>query len=155
MLSNFLNSIKKLRTHKTPTVEFPKELMMTLSFIESGCLATSLNNMTVFVFKGSHSEIESINKTSQIFFGLECIKRPEFPSVRINFDLRGKSNKPYLFDYFFNIESNEDMKLLGNIREQDYLDVLFFDSRIVYSKRIEMTKKDKEKIKEVLDQARA
>lgn len=155
MLSNFLNSIKKLRTHKTPTVEFPKELMMTLSFIESGCLATSLNNMTVFVFKGSHNEIESINKTSQIFFGLECIKRPEFPSVRINFDLRYKSNKPYLFDYFFNIESNEDMKLLENIREQDYLDVLFFDSRIVYSKRIEMTKKDKEKIKEVLDQARA
>lgn len=155
MLSNFLNSIKKLRIHKTPTVEFPKELMMTLSFIESGCLATSLNNMTVFVFKGSHNEIESINKTSQIFFGLECIKRPEFPSVRINFDLRDKSNKPYLFDYFFNIESNEDMKLLGNIREQDYLDVLFFDSRIVYSKRIEMTKKDKEKIKEVLDQARA
>lgn len=155
MLSNFLNSIKKLRIHKTPTVEFPKELMMTLSFIESGCLATSLNNMTVFVFKGSHNEIESINKTSRIFFGLECIKRPEFPSVRINFDLRDKSDKAYLFDYFFNIESDEDMKLLGNLKVQDYFDIFFFDSRIVHSRRIEITKKDKEKIENVLDRARA
>ena len=155
MLSNFLNSIKKLRIHKTPTVEFPKELMMTLSFIESGCLATSLNNMTVFVFKGSHNEIESINKTTQIFFGLECIKRPEFPSVRMYFDLRDKSNKPYLFDYFFNIESDEDMKLLGKLLEQDYFDILSFDSRIAHSRRIEITKKDKEKIEKVLYQARA
>ncbi|HLE25273.1 MAG TPA: hypothetical protein VI935_06435 [Thermodesulfobacteriota bacterium] len=128
---------------------------MTLSFMESGCLATSLNDMTVFVFKGSHNEIESINNTSQIFFGLECIKRPEFPSVRMYFDLRDKSKKPFLFDYFFNIESDEDMKLLGKLAEQDYFDILLFDSIISYSKRVEITKREKEKIKEVLDQARA
>ena len=155
MLSQLLKSLKEHTKLKTTRVELPKELMMTLSFIESGCLATSLNNMTVFVFKGSHNEIESINKTSQIFFGLECIKRPEFPSVRMYFDLRDKSNKPYPFDYFFNIESDEDMKLLGKLLEQDYFDILFFDSRIAHSRRIEIAKKDKEKIEKVLDQARA
>ena len=141
--------------HKTTRVELTHEIKMTLSFMESGCLATSLNDMTVFVFKGSHNEIESINKTSQIFFGLECIKRPEFPSVRMYFDLRDKSNKPYPFDYFFNIESDEDMKLLGKLLEQDYFDILFFDSRIAHSRRIEIAKKDKEKIEKVLHQARA
>ena len=71
------------------------------------------------------------------------------------FDLRDKSNKPYLFDYFFNIESDEDMKLLGKLLEQDYFDILSFDSRIAHSRRIEITKKDKEKIEKVLYQARA
>ncbi len=155
MLSSIIRLLNKLMIHKTTRIELSHEIKMTLSFIESGCLATSLNNMTVFVFKGSHNEIESINKTSQIFFGLECIKRPEFPSVRMYFDLRDKSNKPYPFDYFFNIESDEDMKLLGKLLEQDYFDILFFDSRIAHSRRIEIAKKDKEKIEKVLDQARA
>ncbi len=155
MLSSIIRLLNKLMIHKRTRVELPHEIKMTLSFIESGCLATSLNNMTVFVFKGSHNEIESVNKTSQIFFGLECIKRPEFPSVRMYFDLRDKSNKPYLFDYFFNIESDDDMKLLGKLLEQDYFDILFFDSIIAHSRRIEMGKKDKEKIEKVLDQARA
>ena len=155
MLSSIIRLLNKLMIHKTTRVELTHEIKMTLSFMESGCLATSLNDMTVFVFKGSHNEIESINNTSQIFFGLECIKRPEFPSVRMYFDLRDKSKKPFLFDYFFNIESDEDMKLLGKLAEQDYFDILLFDSIISYSKRVEITKREKEKIKEVLDQARA
>jgi len=119
LLSSIIRLLNKLMIHKTTRVELTHEIKMTLSFMESGCLATSLNDMTVFVFKGSHNEIESINNTSQIFFGLECIKRPEFPSVRMYFDLRDKSKKPFLFDYFFNIESDEDMKLLGKLAEQE------------------------------------
>jgi hypothetical protein len=126
---------------------------MTLSFIESGCLAASLNNKTVFVLKGSHNDIESIKKTSQILFWFECIKRPEFPSVRIYFDLKDKSNEPRVFEYFFNIESDEDMNLLGKLKEQDYFDIFFFDSDNAHSKRIKITEKDKEKIKKVIDQA--
>lgn len=155
MLSQLLKSLKEHTKLKTTRVELPKELMMTLSFIESGCLATSLNNKTAFIYKASHNEIKSIRETSQILFGLECIKRPEFPSVRILFDIRDKSNKPYPFDYFFNIESEEEMKLLRNLSEQDHFDMLFFDSSVAYSKRIDIAKKDKEEIKQVLDQARA
>ncbi|MCI0454211.1 MAG: hypothetical protein L0Y68_04350 [Candidatus Dadabacteria bacterium] len=152
MLSSLLRSLKKLAVYNRISVELPDEIMMALSFIESGCLAVSLNNKTVFVFKGLSNELESLKKTKSLQFGLDCIKRPEFPSVRIYFDFRDKSNKPYLFDYFFNMESDEEMKLLKKFEEQDYFDILFFDSRIVYSRRIQLTKKDKEKIKETLDE---
>ncbi|HEY7536146.1 MAG TPA: hypothetical protein VH878_09425 [Thermodesulfobacteriota bacterium] len=152
MLSNPLKSLKKLIIHKTTAAELPHEIRMALSFIQSGWLATSLNDNTVFVFKGSPDEIESLKKTSRIKFGLECIKRPEFPSVRMYFDLRDNSNKPCHYDYFFNSESDEEIKLLRKLEEQNYFEILFFDSRILHSSRIKLTKKDKEKIKEVLDE---
>jgi hypothetical protein len=125
---------------------------MALSFIKSGCLAISLNDRTVFVLKGLHDEIESIKKADDIQFGLECIKRPEFPSVRMYFNLRDESNKSHSFDYFFNMDSNEEIKLLRRFKEQDYFDIFFTDSKTVHSKRITLTKEDKDKIKAVLDE---
>lgn len=152
MLSSLLKWLKKLTIFQRNSLELPHEARMALSFIESGCLAISLNNRTVFVFKGLSNELESLKKSKRLQFGLECIKRPEFPSVRIYFDFRDESNEPHLFDYFFNMESDEEMKLLKKFEEQDYFDILLFDSRVAYSRRFQLTKKDKEKIKEALDE---
>jgi hypothetical protein len=151
LLSYILKLIQKIRRNKIDRVELPSELNMSLSFIESGCLATLLNNKTAFVLKGSQSEIELLRKTEQILFGFECIKRPEFPSVRMYFELRGGENKPYQFDYFFGIESDEDIRLLSKLKDQDYFDILFFNSVIRYSKRVNITQEERKRIKSVLD----
>jgi hypothetical protein len=73
---------------------------MSLSFIESGCLAASVNGKTVFVFKGTQDEIDSLKKAEQVLFGFECIKRPEFPSMRMYFELMSGANKLQLCDTF-------------------------------------------------------
>jgi len=155
MLHRILKLFQKAIRDESKQTEFSSDLKMTLSFIESGCLPASVDNKTVFVFKCPQEEVNLLKETENVLFEFECIKRPEFPSVRLNFEFQDKSNKTYRFDYFFNIESDEDIELLEKLEDQRYFDLIFFDSKIEYSKRIEITKKDKEKIKAVLDQAKS
>ncbi len=155
MLHRILKPFQKAIRDKAKQTEFSSDLKMTLSFIESGCLPAFLNDKMVFIFKLGLNDIESLKQTDRIIFEFECIKRLEFPSVRMNFELEDKSNRIYRFDYFFNIESDEDMELLGKLEAQHYFDLIFFDSKINYTKRIEITKEDKEKIKAVLDEAKS
>ncbi|MBI2487315.1 MAG: hypothetical protein HYW01_10220 [Deltaproteobacteria bacterium] len=155
MFYRILKSLQKIIKDETTEIEFSSELNMTLSFIESGFLPTSSDGKTVFIFKGSQDEIDSFKETDQVIFEFECIKRPEFPSVKMSLKLKDRSNKTYRFDYFFNVESDEEMELLERLEDQDYFDIIFFDSKIEYSKRVEITKNDKDKIKTVLVEARS
>ena len=129
------------------------ELELTLSLIESGCLATTLENKTSFIFKGDQRLIDSLKNTEKIRFDLECIKRKEFPSVVIHFYLLSKARLLYRFEYFFGIESSEEIELLENLKEQDHFDIYFLDSKIEYSKRVSITTEEKEKIGTVLEEA--
>ncbi len=126
---------------------------MSLSFISSGCLAVPIGDKTAFVLKESQSEIEMLRGVEQILYGLECIKRPEFPSVRMYFEIRDRENKPYQFDCFFGIESDEEVRLLRELKDQDSFNIIFFDSEIGYSRRVNISEEQREKIKSVLDEA--
>ena len=137
-----------------PKVEFTPELMTTLSFIDRGCLPNLIDGRTAFIFKAPREKIDSLKVIKNILFGLECIKRPEFPSVKMYFSLVDKNNKPHRFDYFFSIESGEDMELLEKLRDQDYLDMIFFSDKIEYLKRVKISNDDQEKIKSVTAEAR-
>lgn len=155
MFYRILKSLQKIIKDETSEIEFSTELNTTLTFIESGFLPTSSDGKTVFIFKGSQDEIDSFKETDQIIFDFQCIKRLEFPSVRMSFELKDRSNKTYRFDYFFNIESDEEMELLERLEDQDYFEIILFDPKIEYSKRVEITEQGKEKIKTVLDEAKS
>ncbi|MGH7901021.1 MAG: hypothetical protein ACRENZ_04725 [Thermodesulfobacteriota bacterium] len=129
------------------------ELELTLSLIESGCLATILENKTSFIFKGDQRLIDSLKNTEKIRFDLECIKRKEFPSVVIHFYLLSKARLLYRFEYFFGIESSEETKLLKNLKEQDDFEIHFLETKIEYSKRVNINTEEKKKIGNVLEEA--
>jgi hypothetical protein len=155
LLSGFLKSLQKIIKDETSQTEFSRELTTALSFIDSGFLPTSADGKTIFIFKGSEEEINSFKETDQVRFEFECIKRPEFPSVKMNLELKDKSNKTSRFDYFFNIESDEEMELLAMLEHQGYFDIIFVDSKIEYSKRVRINKSDRDKIKNTLVEARS
>jgi hypothetical protein len=151
LLSTILKSLQQ--RNKRTQIELSSEIKMSLSFIASGCLVALIDGKTAFVFKGPQSEIEMLRDVKQILFGLECIKRPEFPSVRMYFEIRDRENKPYQFDCFFDIESDEEIGLLNKLKDQDSFNIIFFDSGIRYSKRVNITQEEKKRIKSVLDEA--
>lgn len=154
MLSNILKLFKKTAGEQISRTQLSSELKTSLSFIESGCIAASINDRTVFVFKGDQDEINQFRKTERILIGLDCIKRLEFPSVRMYFELRDAENKPRLFDCFFGIESDREMESLKSLGDQDYFDMIFLDSEeIIFSKRVDLTEENKKKIKAALQEA--
>ncbi len=146
--------LKSLQSRdKTTQLELSSEIEMSLSFIASGCLAALVDDKTAFVFKGYQSEIELLRDIEQILFGFEFIKRPEFPSVRMYFDLIARENKPYRFDYFFGIDSDEEIGLLSKLKDQDSFNIIFFDSIIKFSKKVDITREEKKRIESVLKEA--
>ncbi len=128
------------------------ELEISLSLIESGCISTSINNETLFIFKHSKDVIESLRRVEKINFELECLKRPEFPTIVMLFSLEG-TNDLYRFECPFAIESEQDMELLANLLEQDHFCIYFFDTRIRYSKMVSLNDTDAEDIKSIIIEA--
>jgi hypothetical protein len=128
------------------------ELEISLSLIESGCIATSINDETLFIFKHSEDVIESLRRVETITFELECLKRPEFPTIAMLFCLEGTSDV-YRFEYPFAIESEQDMELLKKLLDQDHFSIYFFDERIRYRKMVSLNDIDAEGIKSMIIEA--
>jgi 3-oxoacyl-[acyl-carrier-protein] synthase III len=129
------------------------ELEISLSLIESGCLATSVNNQTVFIFKHSREIIESLRGVEKIAFELKCLKRPEFPTIVMLFYLEGNNNNLYQFEYSFAIEAEQEMELFKKLLEHDHFYIYFFDTRIQYSKMVSLNNNDAKNIKSIIIEA--
>lgn len=129
------------------------ELEIALSLIESGCMATSVNDETLFIFKHSQDVIDSLRAVEKITFELEWLKRPEFPTIVMLFCLEGDKNNLYQFEYSFAINSDQELDLIRKLSEQDHFRMYFFDTRIQYSKTVPLNKIDAERIKSIIVEA--
>ena len=134
-------------------MQLNSELEISLSLIESGCMATSVNDETLFIFKHSRDVIDSLRRLEKITFELESLKRSEFPTIVMFFCLEGNNKNGYRFEYSFAINSDEEMDLLKKLSEQDHFRIYFFDTRIRYSKTVSLNKIDAERIKSIIVEA--
>ncbi len=116
-------------------------------------MATSVSDETLFIFKHSQDVIDSLREVKEISFELECLKRPEFPTIIMFFRLVGDTNNPYQFEYSFAIESDQELDLLKKLSEQDRFYIYFFDKRVRYSKTVFLNNIDRERIKSMIVEA--
>lgn len=133
-------------------LQLNSELEISLSLIESGCITASVNGETLFIFKHSRDVIDSLRVVQKITFKLECLKRPEFPTIVMLFCLEGYTN-PYQFEYSFPIASEQDMELLKKLAEQDHFFIYFFDTKIQYSKMVSLNQNDTKDLKSIISEA--
>ena len=133
-------------------LQLNSELEISLSLIESGCITASVNGETLFIFKHSQDVIDSLREVEKITFKLECLKRPEFPTIIMLFCLEGNTN-PYQFEYSFAIGSEQDMVLLRKLADQDHFRIYFFDTKIQYSKMVSLNQNDTEDFKSIISEA--
>lgn len=133
-------------------LQLNSELEISLSLIESGCITASVNDETYFIFKHSEDVIDSLRRVKKVTFQLECLKRPEFPTIVMLFFLEGNKNL-YQFEYSFAVESDQEIELLKNLSEQDRFCIYFFDTRIQYSKTVSLNKIDADRIKSIMVEA--
>jgi hypothetical protein len=133
-------------------LQLNSELEISLSLIESGCIATSINNETHFIFKHYQDVIDSLRRVEKTTFELECLKRAEFPTIVMLFFLE-HNNHLYQFEYSFAIESDHEIELLKKLSEQDRFCIYFFDTKIQYSKTVSLNNIDSERIKSMIVEA--
>ena len=112
------------------------------------------NDHTALIIKAAETEITEFIESNRISLDFELIKRPEFPSVAAHINIDTGKNGTFRFEYLFNIESEEEMDILEKLGAQEYLDILFYSSRIEHAKRTEINKDQTEELASLLVQAR-
>mgnify|MGYP000131718863 CR=1 FL=1 len=153
MLSLILKPLFKNSDSNINDLELPFDTEISLSMIESGCIFISLYQMATLIIISPREELLQLNNINKITFNFELIERPEFPSVGMHIDINTVSNNPFKFEYFFNTESPEEVELLKKLTHQDHFDMLLYDSQVLYSKKIMLSKDDKLELNSLVDRA--
>jgi hypothetical protein len=153
LIPHFVKFSLNSEAQRKKPLQLNSELEISLSLIESGCMAASVNNETLFIFKHSKEIIESLRRVEKIAFQLECLKRPEFPTIVMLFYLECNKKNLYQFEYSFAIESEQEMELFNKLLEQDHFYIYFFDTRIQYSKMVSLNNNDAKNIKSIINEA--
>lgn len=141
----------KTKAQNEKPLRLNSELEISLSLIESGCIATSVSSETLFIIKSSSKTVESLRGSEKVSFRVECLKRPEFPIIVMLFYLEGKNNEVYQFDYSFGTESELDMELFRQLSGQTRFHIYFFDNQIRHSKTISLNDAEAKKFQSMID----
>ena len=153
MLSLILKPLLKNSNQTLEDINLPPDTEISLSLIESGCIFVSLNNKAALIIKSSLDEIKLLKNINRITLNFELIERPEFPSLGMHIEINTVSNTLFKFEYFFSTESMEEIDLLKKLKDQNHLDILFFNTQIEYSKTIELTKEEKSELNSLIIKA--
>ncbi len=153
MLSLILKPLLKNSNQTLEDINIPPDTEISLSLIESGCIFVSLNNKAALIIKSSLDEIKLLKNINRITLNFELIERPEFPSLGMHIEINTVSNTLFKFEYFFSTESMEEIDLLKKLKDQNHLDILFFNTQIEYSKTIELTKEEKSELNSLIIKA--
>lgn len=153
MLSLILKPLFKNSDSNINDLELPFDTEISLSMIESGCVFISLYQMATLFIISPREELLLLNNINKITFNFELIERPEFPSVGMHIDINTVSNNPFKFEYFFNTESPEEVELLKKLTQQDHFDMLLYDTKVLYSKKIMLSRDDKLELTSLIEKA--
>lgn len=143
--------LKPLFSNSEAKIELPSDTEISLSMIESGCIFISLNQMAALIIIGTIDDIDLLKNINVVTFNFELIERPEFPSLGIQMEINTATGHPFKFDYFFNTESEAGLELLKQLRDQNYIDIHFYTTEIVHSKKIDIPEEDKIQLNALID----
>ena len=127
---------------------------ISLSIIESGCLAISSKKQTIFIIKDNAETLNDMRHIRDITLEWELIKRPEFPTIGLMITIESESGNIKKYDNFFNIDSDEEIKLAKQLSNQNSFNVFFYNECIEHSKSINLTNEHKNKLNILLIQAK-
>lgn len=128
----------------------PADTELTLSVIESGCLFVSLNGDCSLIIKYEAGGMEEKIALSGVSMGAELIERPEFPTIRIHIGLDSANGGKQNYEYFFNIESRDEISLIRKLTSQNTLPILLYSAQTDDYKRVRLDKNIREHLKKLI-----
>lgn len=153
MLSFILKPFVVRNRDKIEIPELDPDTELSVSLIESGCVFILINGRTALLIKSGEREIGSFEKSGSISLEFELIERLEFPSLGAYVNIYDAQGNPTRFEYFFSLESGDEIELLKKLIEQNYLDIVFYTTEIRHIKRTTINNEQKEDLASLLAQA--
>lgn len=138
-----LKSVLNLISGKPENIELTSDTLITLSQIVSGCLFVPYNESVLMIIKDSTHEIEKLLDYSDVRIKTELIERPEFPNIVAYIKFGHHNDESYNYEYYFNVESSEELELFRLLAESKKLETVFYDETTSSIKRIKVDDKDR------------
>lgn len=154
MLSILLKTLFNKNGLKIELPELNPDTELSLSLIESGCLFIPVGDKTSLIIKSPPDELKTLRQSNRVSIDFELIKRPEFPTMGAYVIFETGAGVALRFEYFFNIESPEEMELLEMLVGQDHFDIILYDGAVNHVKRTTITDDKKSELATLLTEAR-
>ena len=154
MLSILLKTLFNKSGHELEFPELNPDTELSLSLIESGCLFVEVSDKAALLIKSPPEESEILQQSNRISIDFEVIKRPEFPTLGTYVIFETDTGATLRFEYFFNIESSEEMGLLEMLVRQEHFDIILYDTAIRHVKRTTISGDKKKELAFLLTEAR-
>lgn len=137
---------------KSDQLLIPADIESELKFISRGIISFYVTGRLFFFFVSEQQEIELIGKTNNISLELDPILRDEFPSVRVIFTFYIDKFKVKNLDYYFSLESNDEMKHLQQLYNDRNIIFVLYSGSVQYMKKYKIGHSDLVSIKKVIDE---
>lgn len=131
------------------------ELLLSLELMHKGCTAVLLDTRPVFILKGPPAEMDAYSDSSEALVTFECVVKTELAGIRCDVQLRRGDGDMQGFYYFFDLESPDDSAVLGALRGQMMLYLIFLGAGVgAQVRKIELSPARGESLDAVMDEAR-
>jgi len=141
----------KIIQNETNNYQLPAELEIELSIIDSGIIFTNINGEIVIILKDSSEMTTSLSELITAKLKFTYIDRPEFPAVNSELRLKTSKELSVKYDYFFNFESEYEMKLLNDIFNKKVISLFLFSDIVVRHFEIELEDEDMLHLSDILN----
>lgn len=124
-----------------------------------GSMAESIDGRPYFIYKDSTKKIDWLTSQNTLTFNMECIIKTELSAIKVDFHFGEKLGSPNNFDYFFNLESPEERKILREMRDGKSFFLIFLggkstgDTKTGDIKKVELNEAHLSMVKDVFDEA--
>lgn len=142
----------KIVQKETSNYQFPAELEIELSIIDSGIIFTAIDDEVDIILKDNPEMISSLSELVSVNLKFTYIDRPEFPAVNSELRLKTAKGLSVKYDYFFNFESEFEMNLLNEIMNQKVISLFLFSDIVVKHFGIEFEEEDVHHLSGILNE---
>lgn len=124
-----------LQKNKPNLPQIGNDLEIALSQIESGCIASIIDNRNILFVK--EDKVSFFNEIDKLDIQFEHIERPEFPTVAIRIKIKTIKGLNLRYEYFSLTESQDEIDFLKLLKKNESLQLYFVsESSTVYRNEI-------------------
>ncbi len=130
---------------------FATEIELALDHIDSGCIAEIIDDRTTLIYKCPDHFQDKWDNDKQFDYDFDLILKDEFPSLGFYINVDFGHNAIERIEYFFSLESPDELLALRQLSTQDSFDIVFWMNAQLNYNTITFTPAKKNKLINLLN----
>jgi hypothetical protein len=133
-------------------VFLPKNINAELNFIEKGLISHKIDEILYFIYRYNDVDKAFYDNIDEVIMEFNPILRDEFPSVRMIIRFIDNKSEILSIDYYFSIESEQELEHLYCLSRSRYLNIIFNNSDTSDCYKFALNKDESQRINNIIEE---